>query len=141
MIAQMILASAIFLSLETTARAAQPDVEIVCKKGDYSVAVANSTLGGRGNGSVKIPMFVLAKNGQTVGAGNLKLEGEGYEAGLLGAYVWAYRSSDDSAFIGVGVRGLKSPSPGVYSGKADLFVTVNNHTLDGSTVPCVVTIK
>lgn len=115
---------------------------IRCEKDGMTLGLGISSIGGRGKGSIKVPVMVLVQGQQTVGSLNAKLNFEGYEDSLLNAYLWTFESTDGSSgILGVAVPDLKELVVGEYQAFADAFVDIDGVVFNGSTVPCTVKIK
>lgn len=89
-------------------------------------------------------VFTLFENGQVVGVPNeaIELGFQGYEDTLLMAYVWIFENKALGS-IAIGVVGEENlaTNPGSYTGKADVFLTSGNATINGATVDCTVVTK
>jgi len=127
-------------------RAKKPELEsISCEKDSYRVDVGFNTIGGNGSVVKKFPIYTLYHNGIAVSPAlnGIELSQEGYEGSFFDAYLWGFEDMQNGTVIAVALPGPESRIvPGTYKdAKADLFVTVGDHVMDGATVDCTVVIK
>ena len=110
--------------------------KISCEVAPYRVEVNYAEIGEYPN-KQRIPFWTLFKNDSPIEPIFNRFDDiqMGYDGSFFG-----FMSND--AVIGAAVPGLKTLKPGIYSNaKADLFVSLGQDVMDGSTVDCVVVIE
>lgn len=114
--------------------------KISCEVAPYKVEVNYAEIGTAPNNQ-RVPFWTLFKNDAPLEPFfNTFTDVQiGYDGSFLNSYVFGFMSND--AVIGAAVPGLKTLKPGTYSNaKADLFISLGQDVMDGSTIDCVVII-
>jgi hypothetical protein len=94
-------------------------------------------------GSTHLSFYALdlEKDESSVGRTPLSLVSQSYDDISLNAFVWTFHNSNKKSIVSLAVPSLKEIMPGVYSGSSDIFLQLNGHVVDESTVPCEVKVQ
>lgn len=114
--------------------------KITCEEGDYKVEINYAQLG-NGNKQLRVPFWTLFRKDVALKPyfNTFTNVESGYEGSFLNSYLFGFESND--AVIAVAIPGLKTLAPGFYpEAKSDLFVSLGQEVMDGSTVNCAVEI-
>lgn len=112
-----------------------------CKGKNFDVNLGISRIGGKGHGSVSIPILLIEQNGQIVATKNVQLVSDGFEDEMLDGYVWTFVSSDNLAMLGLMVDNLTLLIPGTYTAYGSTDIEVDGKVFSDPQLSCTLTIQ
>jgi hypothetical protein len=119
---------------------AAASIEVKCEAYPYGLVITEASIGGRGHGEYRMPIYLLTQNRQTITTGNSKLA---KVTSGLARYNWFFKlnAEDSGDFLSVTVPGLREPTPGEHSAQGAFSIHHEGEIVERYDAECVISIN